>query len=196
MTGGFMGQIGQVTVGRNTYAIYGFKGDVISSQKQKETRVQGSGGGGGPHYTSNVQISSYTVDHHEMFLTNKNGEERNFKFVNWDFPCREGQSMSVLWIIKQGKEEGPYVGVINNNLKERHFLKPKELAKSLRPSGYLIWGGALVLAFVLSIPTAGLGFPFGLAGPPIYFAWRSRKDAAALLNGPELKRAEETLAVG
>ncbi|GAB4148932.1 MAG: hypothetical protein Tsb0016_20120 [Sphingomonadales bacterium] len=191
-----MAKINQVTIGGKTYAIHGFRGDVASSQKQKETRVSGSGGGGGPHYTQNVQITSTTIDHHELFLVNRSGEERNFKFVNWDIPCREGQNISVLWAIREGREQGPYVRVINNNLKQQQSLKPGELASEMRPPWYISWGIAIVAAIVLSTFMGWGGFFLGLAAPLVYFWWRSRQDAGKLLNSPELQRAEETLSVG
>src|SRR6185369_12487467 len=173
-------------------------GKVLSSKKQKETQISsGSQYNAGTGQTV-ATVSSRTVDHHEFFLADSAGTERAFKTVNFDFPCREGQTMSVMWTIAEGKNEGPFLAVRNHNTGERHDATQASVAAWMEePYSWGVIGVAVAIIVVLFIVSGTLGF-LALIGLPIYGWWRkkSRATAAAksLLGGSALQGLDQQLA--
>jgi hypothetical protein len=178
--------------------LYYFTGKVMSSQKQKETQISsGSQYNAGTGQTV-ATVSSRTVDHHEFFLADSAGTERAFKTVNFDFPCRQGQTMSVMWTIAEGKTEGPFLAVRNHNTGERHDASQASVAAWMEePYSWGVIGIAAAIIIVLLYINGTLGF-LALVGLPIYGWWRkkSRAKAAAksLLGGSELQQLDQQLA--
>ena len=178
--------------------LYYFTGKVMSSQKQKETQISS----GSQYNTGTGQtvatVSSRTVDHHEFFLADSAGAERAFKTVNFDFPCRQGQTLSVMWTIAEGKNEGPFLAVRNHTTGERHDASQASVAEWMKePYSWAVIGIALAIAIVLSLISGGLAFLF-VVGIAIYGWWRkrSRANSAAkeLLNGAGLRQLDSQLA--
>lgn len=178
--------------------LYYFTGKVTSSQKQKETQISsGSQYNAGTGQTV-ATVSSRTVDHHEFFLADSAGAEKAFKTVNFDFPCRQGQTMSVMWTIAEGKSEGPFLAVRNHNTGERHDASQASVASWMEePYSWAVIGIAAAIIVVLLIINGTLGF-LALIGLPVYGWWRkkSRAKAAAkaLLGGSELQQLDSQLA--
>jgi hypothetical protein len=176
--------------------LYYFTGKVLSSQKQKETQISSST----QFYNNQAvnSVSSRTVDHHEFFLTDAAGKERAFRTVNFDFPCREGQTLSVMWTIEEGKNEGPFLAVRNHNTSERHDASQASVAQWMaEPYSWGVIGVAVAIIIVLFFVSGTLGF-LALIGLPIYGWWRkkSRSESAAkaLLNGDALRQLDQQLA--
>jgi len=178
--------------------LYYFTGKVLSSQKQKETQISS----GSQYNTGTGQtvatVSSRTVDHHEFFLADSAGTERAFKAVNFDFPCRQGQTMSVMWTIAEGKNEGPFLAVRNHNTGERHDASQASVAEWMtEPYSWAVIGIAIAIAVVLSFISGGLAFLF-VVGIAIYGWWRKRSRAKSaaqeLLNGAGLRQLDAQLA--
>ena len=178
--------------------LYYFTGKVTSSQKQKETQISsGSQYNAGTGQTV-ATVSSRTVDHHEFFLADSAGAEKAFKTVNFDFPCRQGQTMSVMWTIAEGKSEGPFLAVRNHNTGERHDASQASVASWMEePYSWAVIGIAAAIIIVLLFINGTLGF-LALIGIPVYGWWRkkSRAKAAAkaLLGGSELQQLDSQLA--
>jgi hypothetical protein len=178
--------------------LYYFTGKVLSSKKQKETQISsGSQYNAGTGQTV-ATVSSRTVDHHEFFLADAAGAERAFKTVNFDFPCREGQTMSVMWTIAEGKNEGPFLAVRNHNTGERHDASQASVAEWMKePYSWAVIGIAAAIIIVLLFINGTIGF-LALIGVPIYGWWRktSRAKAAAkaLLGGDALRQLDQQLA--
>jgi hypothetical protein len=178
--------------------LYYFTGKVLSSQKAKETQISsGSQYNAGSGQTV-ATVSSRTVDHHEFFLADSAGAERAFKTVDFDFPCRQGQTMSVMWSIAEGKNEGPFLAVRNHNTGERHDASWRSVAAWMEePYSWAVIGIAAAVIIVLMFINGGLGF-LALIGIPIYGWWRkkSRAKAAAqsLLAGDALRQLDAQLA--
>ncbi|MBW7839002.1 MAG: hypothetical protein H3C36_05040 [Chitinophagaceae bacterium] len=105
------------SAGRNTMTIYYDRGRVAGKDKNMETRVLGSGGGGGAYQgtgaTASVHITSTTIIHDKIYLQKEDGKERAVELTNWDVACREGHDMVVAWIIPEGKESGDYTAIKN-----------------------------------------------------------------------------------
>jgi hypothetical protein len=186
-----MSQGASVVVDDKPCRFHYFTGKVTSSTKQKETRVHSSQGG--TVNSPTVNVSSTTIDHHEFFLMDGGGKERAFKMVNFDFPCREGQTMTVIWVIPEGAEEGPYVEVHNHNTGERHVIEPKRISYLFKKPWWLVWGMGLGAAIVLSFFSGFLAF-IAFFVPPIYFHLRANKAAKTLIACDGLRQLDAELA--
>jgi hypothetical protein len=180
-----------VNVDGKPTVLWYFTGKVLSSHKQKETQVssQSYGTQGNPQ----VHVSSTTVDHHEFFLVDDGGKEESFKMIDFDFPCRQGQTLSVVWGIPQGAGAGPYLHVRNHNTEEAHQIDANSIAITFRKPGWMIWGSGLGLVIVTS-PVLGPACMLMIFVPFFYFRWRSRKAAKGLLTGKELTQLDSELA--
>jgi hypothetical protein len=171
--------------------IYYFTGKVLSSNKQKETRVHSQTVGAGN--TAQTHVGSTTVDHHEFFMVDASGKERSFKTVNFDFPCREGNTLTVVWAIAEGKNEGPFLEVHNHNTGERHVNSVNQIASWFAKSAKVVWGlalgGFVVFLFIFWV----LSF-VALIGVPLYFNFRAKKAAKELLASDGLRQLDTQLA--
>jgi len=178
--------------------LYYFTGKVLSSHKQKETKISSSTQHQAFNNQSVTHVSSRTVDHHEFFLADQDGKERAFKTVDFDFPCREGQTMSVMWTIAEGKNEGPFLAVRNHNTGERHDASQASVATWMEePYSWGVIGIAAAIIVVLFIVSGTLGF-LALIGLPIFGVVRKKMRAKAaaksLLGGSALQQLDQQLA--
>ena len=104
----------QVTVNNKTYVIEEFFGRVVESNRERETKVSGSGGGGatwnGYGTTAPVDISSETTVHDEFFLIDEQGNEtlyqELFNFHSDDY------DKSYILLIPAGSEPEEQVDVL------------------------------------------------------------------------------------
>lgn len=107
---------------KKNYDITSFTGIVSGTAKIKETHVHGS-----TNSNTSSSISSFTTDHHEFFLTGESGAEKSFHLVDFDFPMREGQKITMFWVIPEGLERGPYFISYNHNTDEQYSIKPVDI---------------------------------------------------------------------
>lgn len=105
------------SAGRFSYTMYSERGKVVGKDKNFETVVSGGGGGGGTYQgsggTAPVSISSRTYVHDKIYILKPDGKESAITVTDWDVACREGNDILAVWVIKQGKDAGPYVGLKN-----------------------------------------------------------------------------------
>jgi hypothetical protein len=168
-----------------------FTGKVLSSQKQKETQVHSQSYG--TQNAPQVHVSSTTVDHHELFLADSTGKERAFKMVNFDFPCRDGQTLSIVWGIPEGSPDGPFIKVHNHNTGESHVNGVKQVSLWFKKPWWMIWGAALGGAIVLWIIGFFITGFLWLFVPPLYFLWRSRQAAKSLIASDGVRQLDGQL---
>jgi hypothetical protein len=180
-----------VNVDGKPTVLWYFTGKVLSSQKQKETQI--SSQSYGTQGNSQVHVSSSTVDHHEFFLADESGKEESFKMVDFDFPCRQGQTLSVVWAVPEGAGRGPFIHVRNHNTDETHQIEPNYIADNFKKSGWMVWGIGLGMVIVTS-PILGPACLLTIFIPFFYFRWRSRKAAKGLLASKELTQLDAELA--
>lgn len=167
-----------IQLGKRYATIHEFTGKVMSAQKNMETKVHGGGGGGysyqGTGGTAPVRISSTTVVHDQVFLQSRDGQEIALQLQDFDLAVREGNIVTAMWVIPEGKNEGPYFAIINHTTKAR-FVKDAKVRdivqKCNRPIdidnnvlGCLLLVGIAVVLAVIWWPLL-IGF-FGYA---IYF---------------------------
>jgi len=71
---------------------------------------------------------------------------------DWNVACREGHELTAVWLIKKGKNSGPYVAIRNGTVDETRY-DDKALAKVHRP----LWPlAALAVPFVLKFSALSL----------------------------------------
>ncbi len=187
-----MSQGSSVDIDGKCCQLHYFTGKVLASQKQKETQVysQVSGTQAAPV----THVSSTTVNHHEFFLVDSAGKERSFKMTDFDFPCREGQTVSVMWAIPEGAPEGPYIGVRNHNTDHQQFIEPKRISHAFAQSKGMVWGIALGAMVVLGVVGNWFLGLLGLIGPFVYFSWRANKAAKQLMASSAVRDLDAQLA--
>src|SRR5881296_840061 len=109
------------------FVLYSTTGQVVGGSKNLETKVYGGGGGGSTHegtgYSAPVRISSVTIVHDQIFLSDNGGKEHAFQLSDFDIACREGHKLTVVWVVKKGKERGPYIAVRNHTTSQTFFAE-------------------------------------------------------------------------
>jgi hypothetical protein len=181
-----------VVVDGKRHQIYYFTGKVLASQKQKETQVHSQSYG--TQNNPQVSVSSTTVDHHEFFLVDSAGKERSFKTVDFDFPCRDGQTLTVVWAIQEGAKDGPFIEVRNHNTGETHVNDFKQVSLWLKKPAWMVWGSALggmVLLWIFTLYFTGL---LWVIAPPLYFRYRARAAAKSLIASDGIRQLDSQLA--
>ncbi len=125
-----------LTVNREQYVFYSFRGKVVSAKKDREVQVSGSGGGGtisgssfegtgSVHGTiKEIEVTSNTIVHDDFYLLNEESkEEFHVHLINWDIPVREGHEIGVVWRLDNDNSK-KYVAIENFSLNEKHTDKP------------------------------------------------------------------------
>jgi hypothetical protein len=164
---------------------------VLSTKKQKETQI--SSQSFGTQSRPQVHVSSTTIDHHELFLVDDKGKEESFQMTDFDFPCREGQTVTVVWAVPEDANRGPFIHVRNHNTEESFQIAPNNIADIFKKPGWTVWGIGAGLVIV-SIPILGPLCLFAVLISFFYFRWRSRKAAKGLLVSKELTQLDGELA--
>ena len=125
-----MAKISEVTLKGMKFGIYSLTGEAKDSRKWTSTEVSGGGGGGGGYvhggsgYTSTqpVHITSTTTTHDQLFVQGSDGKEICVETSDANLQVRPGHKVSVVWIIKKGKDRGPYCVVYNHNTEQTNWL--------------------------------------------------------------------------
>jgi hypothetical protein len=176
--------------GKKVY-LYSYTGKVLSSKKDKETVISSQTMGTGNN--RQTAVSSTTVDHHEIFMVDANGKERSVQLQDFDFPLREGNTLSLVWLIKEGDERGPYIHARNHSTDEVNQIYENNIADSFRKPWWMI----LAVAAALGFATMFILGPFAMFMILVsffYFRRRSRKAVKAFLKGPEIAKIDAELA--
>jgi hypothetical protein len=144
-----------IIINKKIYEHHFFRGTVVGAEKQLETKVSGSGGGGGSYrgtgYQAPVRISSTTVTHDMIHLADEDGKELALRLQNWDLAARESHRLTAIWVVKKGRKNGPYVAIHNHTLDATDYNE-RELAKLHRSLWILLASIA-----VLFLPFLGTG---------------------------------------
>ena len=114
-----------IKVGNSVCTIYYTKGKVVGRDKNFETKVYGGGGATYRGTGGAVSISSTTYIHDKIYLEHENGKQTAIELTDWDIACLEGHEMLAFWLIKEGDETGPYVGIKNLTTDDIRFKKKK-----------------------------------------------------------------------
>lgn len=117
----------RLRVGRRNYGIHYAVGEVLDAKKWSETHVSSSGGGSSMtpdgYYTARpVTVTSTVVTRDEIFLRQRDGKEHAIQLSGVDLPTRVGHVLAAVWMIKKGKERGPYVMFHNYSMDDTRFV--------------------------------------------------------------------------
>lgn len=155
----------EIVINGKVYEHYALTGRVAGASKHLETRISGGGGGGysyqGTGYSSTAPVTSQTITHDQIFLADGSGKEHALKLQNWDLATREGHELTAVWLIRKGKNNGPYVAIRNHTTDDLQY-NDAELAKLHRPAWALF---SLVTPFILG----GTGVLVAIGG--LVFWW-------------------------
>jgi hypothetical protein len=169
--GATMASIGPVTVGSKVINLHAFSGEVVEQQKSSYTEVTND--------NNNYQRAT-TTHYNKLFIKNSNGEERSIEIVDAGFSARAGSKASMIWGIKQGKEEGPYVAVVNHDTGSVHTIrKPvNDLAGPPMYNMLLIIAAIFIAVGFFNLMSGNLGsalFKVAIGGGGIFWIYKGQK---------------------
>lgn len=186
-----MAEAGFVIVDGKRTKIHYHTGVVTATRKQKETQISSSTQfHGNQAYTS---TNSSTVDHHELFVVDSSGRERAFQMVDMDLAVREGNTVTVIWVVPEDVESGPHILVQNHNTGDRTVVETKRLLPWFMKPKKVIWGLTAVLVIVGFFISWVLGL-IAMFAPFFYFRHRAMTAIKGMFASPELKQLEAQLA--
>ena len=184
-----MAEAGAVDVDGTRTVIHYQTGVVTATRKQKETQIHSSTQFHGNQAVTST--SSSTVDHHELFLRDASGKEAAYNLIDLDVPVREGNTVSVVWVMPENGKSGPYVLVMNHNTGDSNQIEPKRLLPWFFKKK-LMWmvtiGGAIV-GFIISW-VIGLVMLFA---PYLYFKYRATKGIKGIFASREYTQLQAQL---
>lgn len=140
-----------VNVGSKSIEIHSFSGEVMESQKWTTTQISGGGGGGYSHngtgFSSSAPVRSHTTTHDQIFVRAANGEERALELSDVHLAVRKGQWLTLILAIKAGRNEGPYVAILNHNTGSMDWI-----AKAVNDScGPMFYNGLIILGVIAGV---------------------------------------------
>ncbi|HUQ52719.1 MAG TPA: DUF2852 domain-containing protein, partial [Gammaproteobacteria bacterium] len=131
-------------------------------------------------------------DHHELFVVDAQGRERAFNMVDMDIAVREGNTVSVIWVVPQDVESGPHVQVVNHNTGDTTTVSPIRV---------ITWFFRKKQMWIATIAGTILGFiifwPIGLAmmiAPYLYFKRRAINAIKGMFTTREFTQLQSQLA--
>lgn len=138
---------------RGQYKLHWMTGTVLESSTMATTHVTSSGGYG----DTPLHVSSSTTVTNTLFLRTPRGTEKSLQLNHFNLATRPGHELIVVWAIKEGDEEGPYVAV-HNYTTGKTFLSRVALDKVFTPSPKWFW-----ISILLLVPTFGLSIVMMIA---------------------------------
>lgn len=106
--------------------IYSLTGTVVDSTKTSTTRTYTSGGGydSEGRYSAPTTHTSTTI-HDQIFLIDKNQQEHVVQLSGWNLPTRAGNELTMIWAIKKGMKEGPYIIALNHSTNMKYHMESR-----------------------------------------------------------------------
>jgi hypothetical protein len=149
-----------VALNWTAYRLVPNTGKVLSTLKNLETKVSGSGGGTNIYnrrWIDPIKISSETTIHDQIILGNGDGQEFAYQLNGFNLACREGNKLTVLSAIKQRTNRGYYFAIINHTTNQL-FYNHDAVEKLCRPSAIVY--PAIMLLWLVICNALGFGFIF------------------------------------
>ena len=109
-------------------------------------------------------------------------------------PCRDGQTITIVWGVPENSPDGPYIKVHNHNTGTSHVNDFKQVSLWFKKPWWMIWGAALggmIVLMTLSFYITGM---LWLLAPPLYFRYRSRQAAKSLIASDGVRQLDTQLA--
>lgn len=145
-------------------------------------------------------ISSSIETTHEFFLIDEETKkEKSVSLVNWDFQCREGQKVSVIWFVPKREKVEVFIYIFNHNTDNLHKQHINQITIYFcTPKFFTTWAWKIILLF-LAVPFTIISLPFlGISLITVYiiyiiFQRRIENKAKKLLEHKEIKILLEQL---
>ena len=125
-------------------------GEVLHSDRNFETHIAGSGGGGwvGPNggYVSDAQVTSHATQHQKVFIRTDSGSEEAFDFSNWNLSVRPGSRLAMITCLESGGSVQSVLATRNLDTGEEKWLDVRQWAqkKGLLSGMMRVWPSALI----------------------------------------------------
>ena len=107
------------------FDIYSNTVEVVNHDKQLQTSVHGSGGGGstfqGYGNTSNVKISSITTPNDYLSVKQDDGTETSVHVIYFDVICNVGHKLTLVSATEKSTGEEQYIAIYNHNTSQKFF---------------------------------------------------------------------------
>jgi len=164
-------------------------GEVIGSDKYKETHVSSSCGGGNisgsitggygsvSGHISAPNIHSEVITNHEFWIKTEDGLEKDVKLYNRDIPLRVGQKVTLIWATRKGRSNSPYTILVNHSANKHWFIiKAGRLNQLLEieliTGKPLLIGGAITVAIAWGITYLTDSWALGLGAAGIFIVYK------------------------
>mgnify|MGYP001172345439 FL=1 len=143
-----------------TIWFHGITGTVKSVQKWSSTSVSSSGGGGFVHpeyggHVQSAQVSSTVSQHQSFWIVAPDGREKSVE--NADLPCRDGQSVTLIWGAVKGAKTGQFLVAKNNTTGETAYFDVTNYTDSFPSIGrggfLLVWFLGYAALCAILVPT-------------------------------------------
>lgn len=144
----------KIISGRNIYNIYSVTGLIAQASKTSTTHVYTTGGeynSATKSYSPTTMHSTSTI-HDQFFLTDKYGKEHPIQLSGWDLPVRQGNSVTMIWAVKEGKERGPYLMAINHTTDLKYTME-KVVRKMFSPVWNWLFTLTLIALIIMPVKT-------------------------------------------
>lgn len=127
----------ETTIDSQIVQVWVSSGEVLSSDKNYETHVTSSGGGGyvDKHggYVASPRVSSYSVEKHEFWIREEDGIERSYWLNNAGISLRPGQAVSVILVQRPDAASAHIAAIVNHSAANwNRVTHIKQLAANLR----------------------------------------------------------------
>lgn len=168
----------ELQINGKPYDRYHITGEVTGASKHLETQVSGGGGGGysyqgtGSSYTA--PVTSRTVTHDQIFVSNGDGKEHALRLQDWDVATRPGHRLTAVWLVRRGKSSGPYVAIRNHTTDDTQY-NMDALSRLHRPALYYALAPLILIG-----TTPGLAI-MACVGLLVWRWWTGKSRARALV---------------
>ncbi|HGO9799658.1 TPA: hypothetical protein ACLEB8_004846 [Pseudomonas aeruginosa] len=172
----------EVIIDGKTVQFRVIRGEVLSTDRNYETHVTATGGGGyvDKHggYVAPPKITSHAIEKHEFWIKDETGVERSFWLHNARVPLRPGQLISVVLAHRTEDESSRVVAVVNHSAENWNRVSHiKQTSAELRlikqplhvPVGIV---GAILFAIGMGVTGSSTLIGLGFAGMA-YCAYRT-----------------------
>lgn len=178
-----MTQLTTLRIGARQIEIHSFSGEVVASKQWTTTKISGGGGRGvvsqGNGYVEHDPVTSQTTTHEKIHVRAPDGAEESLELADADLATRNGHWVSLLYAIRRGAKEGPYIAVFNHNMNTMTFLGGA-MDQACMPFAAGLLGAAALLVAVFGVIFAMLAKSvfaglLAIASCAAYFIWLRRR---------------------
>ena len=180
-----MSRFATLRSGLRTIDLHAFTGRVVDQQRSSVTEVTRH------HNNAMLGTTTHTSSWNKVFLQADNGEEKWLEVQDKGFAARAGQMASIIWGIRQGREKGDYLAVVNHETGAFQCIR-KAVNDNAGPPFYnmllilLVIVGCVGLVDVFGGHYGSALFFFAVGGGGIWWIWQRQKQLMAKIKAAAL----------